>query len=214
MFILKYFYEEPASLELLSSDVDPDARRQHSEELTLDAFLNQKKYFRGYLSATDLDDRRFGLTMLPKDVLISLVTFILAGRPASLWLANASEPSSDLTLLCDRPHDILGITGGGAPTEASVVSLMAADDRRRSLHLLRPILDIGSVVLLPEPAHDGIDLSVFAGSPLRPSVEAALEAVASETTRAFSIPHKRARSEEKFYFELYDLDRFNEWEVS
>jgi hypothetical protein len=213
MRIVKYFHEEPASLEVLSADEDPDARRAASPASSLEDFLNRPSYFRGYLTATDLERRRFGLTTLPDETLPDFLSLVFGGRPAQTWLRSDGAPRADPRGFVDSPQDVVAIVASDGPVDPSLVAMLDGDDRRRSLPILRRLMDGGAIVGLPEPAHDGIDLSLFASQPIRPSAEAALEAIIANDLRAFSIPHVSARSEEKFYFELYDVERFREWEV-
>lgn len=211
--IIKYFYEEPASLETLSSDDDADARRRDSP-LTLEGFLNSRRYFRGYLAGSSLARGTVGLTSLARHgLLLDLLMELRAGRPVSIWTAESSEPERDDRLLIDRPSDVLVAVLGDAPLDLSTVTALAAQQRRQALGFLQGILNQGMPVLFPEPAHDGYDWSIFSPFPLLQPVSRVLESAASPEARVFAIPHVRARSEEKFYFERYDLSLFAEYEL-
>ena len=60
-------------------------------------------------------------------------------------------------------------------------------------------------MLFPEPAHDGYDWSLFARRPMREAFCEALVRHAAAGVRRFVLPYRKARSEEKFYFELWQL---------
>ncbi len=211
--IIKYFHEEPASLETLSADDDPDARKRESP-LTLEGFLKSRQYYRGYLAGSSLSEETIGLTSLRRpEILLDILMEIRSGRPLSIWTAEASEPVRDAALLLDRPEDVLVAVVGDAPLDLSTITALAAEQRRRALGFLQGILNQGMPVLFPEPAHHGYDWSLFSPFPLRPAVERGLARIAAPDLRVFSIPHNRARSEEKFYFEQYDLSLFAEFEL-
>jgi hypothetical protein len=213
-YVIKYFFEEPASLEVLSGDDDPDARRTHTPAMSLEDFLGSPAYFRGYLTATDLWERRFGFSTLPADVAAGMLNAVVADRNVQTWKRHAVDPATDVRSAVLNPDAIGVIAVGGHGIDPSVARTLFTADRRRSIPALREILDSGTLVLFPEPAQDGVDWSLFAAHPFRSSVERALTSVTGHDRRAFSIPHARARSEEKFYFELYDLERFAECEVT
>jgi hypothetical protein len=69
--ILKYFHEEPALLEPLTPDADPDARRREDRSdlpdgvsVPLEDLLDTRDVYRGYLAGTNHADDEVGLTTL------------------------------------------------------------------------------------------------------------------------------------------------------
>lgn len=212
MHVVKYFFEEPASLEALSPDEDPDARGQRRERSLAD-FLSTPRAYRGYLSATDLSAGRFALTALPEHTFDHLLEYIVDGRSAHVCTTDGNERPITADAIRARPSELVAVVIG-ARIERDALASIAGLDRRRTLGALGPLLVEGRIVMLPEPAHDGVDLSLFAAEPLKPAVDDALRCIAGSDLRAFSIPYHEARSEEKFYFERYELERFRTHELT
>lgn len=215
--ILKYFYEEPAALEVLTPDLDPDARQRDMPAKSLEAFLAQPRYYRGYLAGTDLATGRIGATALSSpDVFVHP---LLDALGEERWTA-VEGTGAMRTITKDRAATLLRAPGGTAALVAGEVRvssetaiILAANERRQALQALRPLLDAGAVVLFPEPAHDGVDWSLFAARPLREAFAAALARHPSETARRFVLPYRRARGEHRFYFEQVDLAPYAAYEV-
>jgi hypothetical protein len=208
--VVKYFFEEPASLEALSPNEDPDARGR-SIERSLEDFLSQPRHYRGYLTATDLSTERFGLTLLPGGPFETLLGQMVGARHAHMWFEGGELPL-DPSAMRSRERELLAVIIGERVDRESI-ELISGTDRRRMLPFLRSMLESTHIVMLPEPAHHGIDLSLFSSEPLKSGVEAALKRIVRPDIRAFSIPHREARSEEKFYFERYDLERYRVHEL-
>jgi hypothetical protein len=212
MMVLKYFHEEPASLEALSADHDPDARGRRRERSLAD-FLSKPRVYRGYLTATDLGAGRFALTALPELPFDRLLEYIVSGRSAHAWTADGNERPFSADAIRARPAEFVAVVIGARIERDAAVSI-AGSDRRRTLGALRPLLVEGRIVMLREPAHDGVDLSLFSAESMKPAVQDAMRRIAGSDLRAFSIPYHEARSEEKFYFERYDFERFRTYELT
>lgn len=211
--IIKFFYEEPAWLESQSADDDPDARERNAPD-SLAQFLASRPYYRGYLAGSSLAAGTIGLTSIDRhkamrEILLSLGV----ARRISIRTASSPEPADDPSILIDRPGDVLMATFGGEPVGAAEAIALRTDERRRWLNVLRGILDSGAIVLFPEPAHHGHDWDIYSPIPLLSVMQPVLTGIAADDLRVFAIPHNRARSEEKFYFEQYDPDLFSEFEL-
>lgn len=225
--VVKYFYEEPAALEVLSAPADPDARRRAGAGragATPEAFLAhlsaaRAHFYRGYLAATDLGAARTGLTVLPAEAYLALLlTPTPPGATGSEgWYgAHRGAPAPRLVdpvacLTAPRPGQVVARAEG--PPTAGDMEALVEHDRRQALDSLRALLGASAVVYLAEPAPEGYDWSLYATQPLRRRVEAAMQAGAAPGVRYFSIPFVAARSEAKFYFERYDLERFAAYQV-
>ena len=202
MDVLKVFVEEPATLRSEAAGTEP---------ATLDALLGRRAsgYGRLYLAGTHLaaDRPRVGLTALA-DARV-FVEPLLAWAGERAWqhldraglLAPLADPASVLACPDETAALVLGSADGNA------LATVAAGDRADAL---RALLDGGASVLLPEPAHDGWDWSVFGPSPL--GVDAALRAhAASPNVQRFIAPLRLARGEHAFYFEQWALDPPPAW---
>ncbi len=72
---------------------------------------------------------------------------------------------------------------------------------------LANVLEGDDLVLYKEPAHHGFDLHLFSKENIYTSFFEQFKSMVSEQFRFFSINGKRVRSERKFYFETWTLDR-------
>lgn len=217
MDIVKYFYEEPASLEVLASDEDADARRRSGPALSLEALLHAPRYHRGYLAGTDLAAGRVGLTAIAHPEAFSAPMWAAFG--GGVWTACDARgrveviAGGDVRALLEQPDGWVVLAGSDGALAEEQLSAVAGDARRRGLPALRSLLGAARVVLFPEPAHHGHDWSLFSAQPMRAALVAAFEQHPANGVRRFALPFQRARSEEKFYFEQYDLTLFAAYEV-
>lgn len=209
MEIVKYFFEEPFSLEALTPDLDPDARQRERPAGSLEALLNQPEYHRGYLAGTDLETGRVGLTALPRPE--AFTAPLLDGFGAYRWthgdargrvhlLEETSvrevlrDPTGTTILACAETElvgDLITDVGGGVA--------------RQALPALRRLLAAAAVAFFPEPAHHGFDWSFFSTRPMRSSLVAAFQRHPLPGVRRFVLPYQKARSEHGFYFEQWQL---------
>ena len=210
--IIKYFFEEPASLEALAPDLDPDARRRAAPTRPLGAWLDAPRYYRGYVAGTDLGTGRVGLTALAHrhafiDPLIDALgerRWIRSTRAATVETLDAAAVPHVLA----HPRETTALVCANAlPPEADVVAATEAQ-RRYAVPALRRLLAASScVVFFPEPAHHGHDWSFFAARPLRAALAEAFRQHPQDGVRRFIVPYRKARSEHTFYFETWQLDQ-------
>jgi len=214
--ILKYFYEEPALLEPVTPDADPDARRRNDRHdlpdnvsMPLGDLLDTRDAYRGYLAGTNRTEDTVGVTTLQEpDVYAVPILEALGGdwwarhRPEHPIEALDNEQARDVLA---NPGDTTVLVTADRPVDAERVAAVAGRDRRRSLTALRALLQRVHVVFFPEPAHDGFDWSFFSAAPMRESLVAAFRRRTDRTVRRFVIPYQKARSESKFYFERWQL---------
>ncbi|WP_069130565.1 hypothetical protein [Rhodohalobacter halophilus] len=69
------------------------------------------------------------------------------------------------------------------------------------------VLEAGDLVLYKENAHDGFDLHLFSKKNIYRNFFHQLKPLVTESFRFFSINGKKIRSERKFYFETWTLQR-------
>jgi len=197
--VLKVFTEEPAALR---------GAARGAPVASLEALLAPPagSYGRAYLAGTHLGPpRRVGLTALADaSAFVAPLLAWAAGRPwTRLGATGAVEPVRDPAAALLTPA-VLAV--GGAPV-AGALAAVAAGDRADALRVL---LDGGACVLVPEPAHDGHDWSVFGPAPLG-LAEAVRAAEAPAGVVRFVAPLAAARGESKFYFEQWALDAPPPW---
>ncbi|NNF58229.1 MAG: hypothetical protein HKN04_08295 [Rhodothermaceae bacterium] len=209
MDIVKYFYEEPAALHAV-----PDGAVRAADDLVpLDALLAGPRFYRGYLAGTCLQPAadgglRVGATALENPAiwiqpLLTLFDGVVWTRlDANQTAARCDAPAE--VLADPRATGVLVVAESVIPVE--LLQPLGSAERREGLPALRALLADAEAVLFPEPAHDGFDWSVFASTPLRERLAAALRAYPAPGARRFVLPYQRARSEHRFYFEQWQLD--------
>lgn len=215
MIVVKYFHEEPAALEILAADEAPDARGP-DEPNSLKAFLASPKYYRGYLTASDLGSAVTGATAV-SDPGVWSVPVCSVLEHESVWINEGSgaKPGSLSDVLSGAPVGTVVVVGSA--TGANVPPLPG--EIRDHNRAVRAILDAGDVLLRAEPAHDGVDWALYSSNPLADRITAAFQAAAPSEDRGanavlrFVIPQRMARGEHKFYFERYDLELFAAYRV-
>ncbi len=213
--IVKLFYEEPFSMESVVPDLDPDARPRAdpmSFELSgLEALIGRPRAFRVYLAGTQMEDgasARVGLTALDdSDVWAPSLTRALGSAGWSGMIDGRTRtlsPSEFARVLPSADFDALALNA--PPPALALLGAASQPDRRRALPAILTLLDAGATLLLPEPSHEGRDLTIFSPSPVRGRIEAAWRSDPRAGVRRFSAPYQKVRSEHKFYFEAWALD--------
>lgn len=209
--IVKYFYEEPVHLEVLSAEADPDARRRAAPSGSLDDLLRPASYYRAYLAGSD--GARTGLTTIeaPAAFVHPLLDVLAGARWTFAEPDGSVETPADSASLLHHPSVVAALAASAAPVDEAALAEAASTERRYGIPALRNLLDAGATVLFPEPAHDGWDWSVFSASPLRERLVAAFRAHPAPGVRRFVLPFQQARSEHRFYFERWQLGDLPDW---
>lgn len=215
MDILKYFYEEPASLEVLTPELDPDARRQDGPTLSLEALLRAPRYYRAYWAGSNLADDRVGLTAIRHpaafvEPLLHLFGEIPWWHAAPPRAVEPVAPDERARILTEPSAGTVLVLSDKAPSADKVWALVS-EPRRQTLPVLRRVLDVCEAVAFSEPAHHGFDWSFFSKTPLRDRFTAAFQRQTYPDVRRFVVPFQRARSEQKFYFERWMLDQLPDY---
>jgi len=233
--ILKCFFEEPVLLEPTTPDQDPDARRREERpargpgasgpSLPIEALLQTDDYYRAYIAGTNLRTGDVGVTTLSDARLYADPLWEALGEA---WWARAVDVPTDETNdeavsegvdggaveaieaeaareMLSHPEDTAVLVTAPAPVAAERIAAVVGTARRYVLRPLRALLDAGATTFFTEPAHDGVDWSIFAARPMRDRVVHALRQRPAPTARRFVLPYQKARSESKFYFETWQL---------
>lgn len=222
MDILKYFYEEPASLEVLTPDLDPDARRRAEPATSPEAWLAGPRYYRGYLAGTNLASGRVGLTALahPEAFVAPLLHWLAATHWARIVDDGQESLGPDtVSDLLQHPTDTTALTWTPPRLSNKQPALIIPQGwmqkgQRHALPALLRMLDEARVVFFPEPAHHGYDWSFFSAHPMREALTDALRQYPHHQVRRFVLPYQQARSEHKFYFESHDLEGYARFELT
>ncbi|WP_103029614.1 hypothetical protein [Salinibacter altiplanensis] len=213
---LKYFHEEPALLETVTPDGNPDARRRDDRPeppRTLsdlrDSPFDTNDVYRGYLAGTNHADDAVGLTTLraPDAYVAPLLDAVGRswwGRVTTQGAAESLAPDTARRVLRTPSHATL-LVSADAPVAAERMTAVAGRAPRRAAGALQSLLEDAHVVFFPEPAHDGHDWGFFSPVPVRDRLVAAFRNAPAEKTRRFVLPYQKARSESKFYFDTWQL---------
>ncbi len=210
MVVVKYFHEEPAALEILAEDEALDARGPGAPN-SLEAFRSSPKYYRGYLTASDLERAVTGATAVGDPGVWSVPLRSILEHE-SVWTNDGlgAKPGLLSDVLSGAPVGTVVVVG--TSTGASVPGLPG--EIRVHNRVIRAILDAGDVLLRAEPAHDGVDWALYSVKPLADRITAAFQAASSsDAVMRYVIPQRMARGEHKFYFERYDLELFAAYRV-
>lgn len=224
MQVVKYFFEEPVALEVLSADIDPDARRR-TGATTLKEFTDAPTYARGYLAASDLETGRIAASVLPESIALILEEVLPGPRrhftPGVAGLSFTSvegrdglrealtDPSERSVLVCGEASS----EGSPGPDLNVAVGELIEYDTREVLAAITELLESGYIVLVSEPSHDGHDWSVFSPFPLADAVRASMAEHLTGVS-GYVIPFRRARAEHRFYFEQVDPEIYREFRVT
>jgi hypothetical protein len=211
--VLKYFHEEPALLESVTPDANPDARRRAGrpglpEDLSAlrDDPFGTSNVYRGYLAGTHHVHDEVGLTTLSPDAYVPSLLDVLGrswwGQVATQGAVESLPPDAVERVLHAPLRTDLLVTAD-APVETERMTAVAGRAPRRAARALRALLEEADAVLFPEPAHDGSDWSFFSVTPIRDQLVEAFRDHPVDETRRFVLPYQKARSESKFYFDTW-----------
>lgn len=163
-------------------------------------------YSKFYFSGTELNNEEFGLNCLSH---------------YDEWVDRFSNALSEYQVF--RSDDRLSLKEGIKSIKMGEPLILSKGDRNnwtdQDLTLefdsnvghkksgLANVLEGDDLVLYKEPAHHGFDLHLFSKENIYTSFFEQFKSMVSEQFRFFSINGKRVRSERKFYFETWTLDR-------
>lgn len=227
-------------MEILAAD-EAFGARGPAEPNSLEAFLSAPKYYRGYLTASDLERGLTGASALREpQVWTEPLRAVLGQEAISYNDGSGSRAGSLSSVLLSATAETSVVVG---PSTSGPAPALPGEIRDHN-PVIRKILDGGALLLRAEPAHDGVDWALYSATPLAGRFRVAFEAAASqaaephaaephaaeshdtrppsaaasdtgapETVVKFVIPQREARGEHKFYFERYDLDLFAAYRV-
>lgn len=203
--IFKFIYEHDLRLDQLRErKLDRDTQEVSG---SIEDFLRpDPTYSKFYITGTLLEKNLFGLNQLQKsdDVLHGI-----------------SDALKDFRVFRDdEEHSLIHAvrdTGIGVPV------ILTKERRNRWMDLdlqldddsnvghkkegVAEVLEHGDLVLYKEKAHNGYDLHLFSKENRYRAFFKELKPLVSDQFRFFSINGKKIRSERKFYFETWTLDR-------
>jgi len=212
--VLKYVHEEPALLEPVTPDGNPDARRRNDRpelpddpSVLLDDPFDTNDVYRGYLAGTHHADDAVGLTTLePSETYVAPLLETLDGS----WWGRCTDRDVVEALNDQEAQRVLRaptrtelLVAADPPVPPERITAVAGRAPRRAAGALASLLDDARAVFFPEPTRDGYDWSFFSAAPMRDRLVTALRNRPVEGVRRFVLPHRTARSESKFYFDTW-----------
>lgn len=163
-------------------------------------------YSKFYMSGTVLDKEQFGLSCISKfngivkALEMSFEEYRIFNRVGEIDIREFFEKAE-----IGKPVILSKKVNGDWNFEA-----LDVDDESNVGHKkegLAEVLQSGDLVLYKEKAHHGYDLHLFSKDNIYPQLFYPFRALVGPAFRFFSINGKRIRSEQKFYFETWTLDR-------
>lgn len=205
MDIFKLIYEHDLRLDQLR-ERKLDRSTQEVGSSIEDFLKPDPTYSKFYITGTLLDKELFGLNRLK-----SYTDIIQALEDA---LEEYSLYHEGLIYPFDKALEKAGIGDAMILTKQSSNQWDSAslniDDSSNVGHKKSAVSDVlksGDLVMYKEKAHQGFDLHLFSEENIYPKLFSSFKNLLSVDFRFFSINGKRVRSERKFYFETWTLDR-------
>lgn len=203
--IFKLIYEHDLRLDRLRErDLDRSAEGVSS---SLEDFLKpDPTYSKFYFSGTVLNENCFGLNCLKRfdDLLsgfeksLARYNLFLNGDIVPVGRAIAEAGIGTAMILSEQDTHNWPVGELGLDHESNVGHKKEA---------LATVLKSDDLVLYKEQAHNGFDLHLFSKRNIYNPFFENFKKLVSNRFRFFSINGKRIRSERKFYFETWTLDR-------
>lgn len=205
MDIFKLIYEHDLRLDSLR-ERHLDRSEQETSSSLEDFLKPDPTYSKFYITGTDLPNKQFGLNCLknyPK--VVAALEFslndkhlFLSGEEISLDSFLKSAAVGNPLIISDRGESVWD-------TE----KLQINDDNNAG-HIKSEIAEVlksTDYILYKEKAHQGFDLHLFSKKNIYETLFYPLQKLVGDDFRFFSINGKRIRSERKFYFETWTLNR-------
>jgi len=205
MDIFKLIYEHDLRLDALKERHLDRSEQQTSS--TLEDFLKpDPTYSKFYITGTDLSKGQFGLNCLKNysDVVKAIGS---AFRENQLFLNNRTVSFEQFLNEASIGEPL--IITGQSESPWDIDNLRINDDNNVG-HIKSEIAEVlksDDYILYKEKAHQGFDLHLFSQKNIYKSLFYPLQKLVGSEFRFFSINGKRIRSERKFYFETWTLNR-------
>lgn len=205
MDIFKLIYEHDLRLDALR-DRHLDRSEQETSSSLEDFLKPDPTYSKFYITGTNLANRQFGLNCLNSFQEVSkAIGFALAdkrlylnGRDV-LWNQFLEDATVGEPLIISDQN----VCGWD-------FNKLKIDNDNNVGHIkteIAEVLEADNSILYKEKAHQGFDLHLFSKKNIYESLFYPLQKLVGKDFRFFSMNGKRIRSERKFYFETWTLDR-------
>ncbi|MCC5915222.1 MAG: hypothetical protein JJU46_12655 [Balneolaceae bacterium] len=205
MDIFKLFFEHDLRLDQLRERKLDRSTQEVSG--SIEAFLKpDPTYSKFYFTGTLLPDELFGIDQIShyqevKEALCNSLNLYHA------FTGRKRAPLNELIETEEIGRAIILSTGDENRWADTPLDLDDDSNVGHKKSELAEVLQAGDLVLYKEKAHQGFDLHLFSEKNIYPLFFEPFRSLLNDQFRFFSINGKRIRSERKFYFETWTLDR-------
>lgn len=205
MDIFKLIYEHDLRLDQLK-ERHTDRNTQDVSSSLEDFLKPDFTYSKFYFTGTRLDKEMFGLnTLSVYDEIIahlrsSLADYRIFTGKGYKNLASAIEKSSVGAPIVLSKYD-------SVTWDLPALTIDSGSNAGHKKEAIAALLKTDDLLLYKEQAHHGFDLHLFSKDNIYRDLFYPLKSLVDDQFRFFSINGKRIRSERKFYFETWTLDK-------
>lgn len=205
MDIFKLIFEHDLRLDQLK-DRQLDRSTQDISHSLEDFLKPDPTYSKFYFTGTVLPEQLFGLNKLMAypSVLDALETS-LSGY--TVFLENKILSLQETLEKSEVGQPVILTENDTISWDIDQLRIDSGSNVGHKKEALADVLKSDDMVLYKEHAHQGFDLHLFSKNNIYPRFFEAFQQLVSDDFRYFSINGKRIRSERKFYFETWTLDR-------
>lgn len=205
MDIFKLIYEHDLRLDTLRErHLD---RSEQDTSTSLEDFLKpDPTYSKFYITGTDLVNRQFGLNCLKNYSAVSSA-LELAFEGKELFLKGNPVKLDHFLEFADIGDPLIISEENVCSWNIEKLKINSDNNVGHIKTEIAEVLKSDDYILYKEKAHQGFDLHLFSKKNIYRSLFYPLQKLVGEEFRFFSINGKRIRSERKFYFETWTLDR-------
>lgn len=206
MDIFKLLFEHDIRLDQLK-ERHTDRQTQDISS-TLDDFLKPDlTYSKFYFTGTRLDEEKFGLNVLEQyeeiiEIMSTVFTdyYICTRENGNDSLPNAVED-------CGIGSPIILSENRAKSWNLDKLAIHSNNNAGHNKEAIAELLKTDDLLLFKEKAHHGFDLHLFSKKNIYRDFFYPLKKLINDQFRFFSMNGKRVRSERKFYFETWTLER-------
>lgn len=205
MDIFKLFFEHDLRLDLLK-ERHLDRKSQETTGSIEDFFRPDPTYSKFYFTGTVLPDQHFGINQLAH-YLEFLELLESALDKYHSFYGGKVLPLKEVIEQASIGDAIILSANNNHPWNTGKLNVDTGSNVGHKKEYLAEVLNGDDLVLFKEYAHQGFDLHLFSKDNIYPLFFEPFKTLISEEFRFFSINGKRIRSERKFYFETWTIDR-------
>lgn len=205
MDIFKLIFEHDLRLDQLRGRQSDRSNPEVSS--TLEDFLKpDPTYSKFYFTGTVLPEQRFGVNKLANWPPV-LASFKQALKEYRIYTQKGITNMEDALATAVVGEPILLTRSETANWNPDTLRVDSGSNVGHKKSPLTDVLKTEDLVLYKEQAHHGFDLHLFSRQNIYPLFFKEFQKLVSKSFRYFSINGKRIRSEQKFYFETWTLER-------